>query len=180
MAFRAFAWAIFSSARKSYAATIDRARDILQRIAELASELEFVRCLSSSWIFADQPESAAYADLPAEHTSLMLDVGNQAFEDSYDWRRADQLLGAHWSHLGVKDVRISGRERTWCPSDEGSSDFEQVARGWQQRQRPGSWVLMPFYHADDNDAHLAALSKEVAWLRAQLAQTAQTDQLEAT
>ena len=91
----------------------------------------------------------------------MLDVGNQAHEGSYDWQRADQLLGAHWSHLGVKDVRISGRERTWCPSDEGSSDFEQVARGWQRRQRPGSWVLMPFYHADDNDAHLAALSKGV-------------------
>ena len=32
----------------------------------------------------------------------MLDVGNQAFEGSYDWQRADQLLGAHWSHLGVK------------------------------------------------------------------------------
>ena len=95
----------------------------------------------------------------------MLDVGNQGFEGSCDWHRADRVLGDHWQHLGVKDVCRRAGAVTFCSCVDGDADYRAIHGAWSQRARSDWWVLQPFYHDADLSAHLAELRREVAWLR---------------
>ena len=112
--------------------------------------------------------------LPDQVFGVMLDVGNQGFEGMEYWSRAVKVLGPYWSALGVKDTtvrRIDGvPEREWSPCQEGDSNWADICAAYAES--PGRdrdpWVLMPFYHEDDVDRHLAVLHEEVAFIRRHL------------
>jgi sugar phosphate isomerase/epimerase len=158
-------------AQESYPAAIARARNTMAAMAELCERvgLRGVYQVHHGRLVTG-PESASFIceGLSSNHVSVMLDVGNQGHEGGCDWLRAERLLGEQWTHLGVKDLHIVNRNRIWCPCHAGITDFQHVLRGWQQRHRPGTWVLMPFYHQDDINAHLQTLRQEVSWLREQI------------
>lgn len=127
------------------------------------------------------PESAAILveGLPVEQIGIMLDAGNQGHEGGAKWKRAAQILGAHWTALGVKDyVRErqgepgsleKGSSMRWASCAEGMTNWPEVRDAWATAERSGPWVMQPFYHGDDFTRFRATLRDEVAFLKQVLA-----------
>lgn len=118
--------------------------------------------------------------LPAEYIGVELDPGNQSFEGFERWDRSARLLGEYLVAVGVKDTvveREPGREeapdkgwsRRWAPICEGVTDWHDLARALKAVGFRGTMVFMPFYDEDDPAAMTAKLKREVAYLRAVLA-----------
>jgi len=123
--------------------------------------------------------SAAYAlvqGLPSRYVGVELDAGNQSHEGFENWGVAAGLLREYLVALGVKDsclvrdpARASepgkGWRRSWCPLDEGVTNWHDVARAFDAVGFDGTFVFMPFYDADDPAAITPKLKREVAYLR---------------
>lgn len=118
--------------------------------------------------------------LPSEYIGLELDPGNQSFEGFERWDRSARLLGDYLIAVGVKDTAVErepGREeapdkgwkRTWVPIYEGVTDWHELARELSAVDFRGTMVFMPFYDENDPTAMTAKLKREVAYLRAVLA-----------
>jgi len=108
--------------------------------------------------------------LPVEAIGVMCDPGNQFHEGNEDWGRAGAVLGSRWAALGAKDAlwdreEGEGWRRRWVACPDGVTDWDSVAREFLAAGGGGTWVLMPFYHEDDESRHLREIEREVAYLR---------------
>lgn len=120
-------------------------------------------------------------DLSAKYIGIELDPGNQSFEGFECWDRSAKLLGNHLVAVGVKDTALvqdmsrldepsKGWQRNWAPIYEGVTNWHDLVRALKAVDFIGTMVFMPFYDESNPDAMTAKLKREVAYLRAILAQ----------
>ena len=154
------------------------ARGLYARLAEicLAAGVRAIHQVHHGTLIASA--SAAWRlveGLPPTAIGIKLDPGNQMHEGWEDPGWAAALLGPHLAAVGVKDVAWrrgdgcdgprKGWTRDWAPCDEGCIDWHAVAAGLRAAGFAGPLVFMPFHTTGDTDAHLAAVAREVAWVR---------------
>ena len=116
------------------------------------------------------------AGLPAQWIGVELDPGNQTFEGYEAWNYAVPLLGEYLIVAAIKDTGLTqnsafleetnkGWRREWRPIDEGVVNWREFARALAQNEFQGTFVFMPFYHADEPEKVTKILKREVAYLR---------------
>lgn len=158
---------------RGYVEQVRRAREILEGLLPLLDrhDAQAVYQLHHGTLIT-APESAALLveGLPTQRIALMPDTGNQLHEGLCRPERIEQIIGAYWTDLGVKDVACGpGGARAWVPCGEGANDWPAWVAAWRARRRDGLWNLQPFYHEHDAERHLAAITAEIAFLRRHLA-----------
>lgn len=128
--------------------------------------------------------------LDEQFLGVMLDPGNQRFEGYESWPMSVGLLGGYLRAVGIKDTAVArdparaaerdkGWKRTWAPLDEGETDWHALIRALHDADFAGTFVWMPFYHADEPDKMTAVLRREVAYLRKVIADVEAEAQAEA-
>lgn len=158
---------------------LHRARTAMERLAALC-ERRGIRAVYQVHHNTLVPgPSAAYAlvrGLPCRFVGVELDAGNQSHEGFENWGVASRLLGEYLVALGVKDSCLvrdparagepsKGWRRSWCPLDEGVTNWHDVVRAFRAVGFDGTFVFMPFYDVDDPAAITPKLKREVAYLR---------------
>jgi sugar phosphate isomerase/epimerase len=114
--------------------------------------------------------------LPAQWVGVELDPGNQTLEGYEAWNYAVPLLGKHLIAAAIKDTSLAqnpafledadkGWRREWRPIDEGVVNWQDFMRALAQGRFQGTFVFMPFYHADQPEKVAKILKREVAYLR---------------
>lgn len=153
----------------------------LAELAELIGIQIVVQCHHGSW--HSSPEAAWHLVRSCDPKALgvKIDPGNQCHEGRADPRRALALLGPHLAAVGVKDaaweraadnswrcrwVDLPGGCAGWQAWAEALRDYPGTASG--ATGFPGPYVFHAFTHEDDPTQLVAALTAEVAWLRAAL------------
>ena len=115
-------------------------------------------------------------DLPPGAVGIELDPGNQSHEGFEAWDKSIHLLGAHFVAAGIKDTRAwrddvhagdpdKGWRRAWCPIDEGMANWYDFLNACHASVFDGTFVFMPFYEPEDQQAQLAKLKREVLYFK---------------
>ena len=123
--------------------------------------------------------------LPPQWIGVELDPGNQTIEGYEAWNYAVPLLGESLTAAAIKDTGLTqnpafladadkGWRREWRPIDEGVVNWQEFIGALSQSRFHGTFVFMPFYHADEPAKVTPILKREVAYLRQILAAQAET------
>lgn len=156
-----------------------RCREEMRRLAPVCRR-HGVRCVyqlhHNSLVANSAGAYALVRNLPAEAIGVMIDPGNQSHDGWENWHRSARLLGEYLAGVGVKDTAVArdpsaagdpskGWQRTWCPLDEGVTDWHDVAGALAGVDFAGTFLFMPFYDPDDPDGMIGKLKREVRYLR---------------
>jgi sugar phosphate isomerase/epimerase len=115
-------------------------------------------------------------DLPPGAVGIELDPGNQSHEGFEAWDKSIRLLGPHFVAAGIKDTRVwrddthagdpdKGWRRAWCPIDEGVTNWHDFLGACHASRFDATFVFMPFYAPEDQQAQLAKLNGEVSYFK---------------
>ena len=173
----------FQESKEGPRASLLAARSQLEQLAPLC-ELHRIRAVyqvhhgtlitnaSAAWHLVN--------GLSSKWIGIELDPGNQGFEGFEYWGRSVRLLADYLAAVGVKDTAPSrdllcthdpdkGWRRAWAPLDEGVTNWHDLVRSLAAVNFQGTFVFMPFYHADDSALMTEKLKREVAYLRGVIA-----------
>ena len=121
--------------------------------------------------------------LPPQWVGVELDPGNQTMEGYEAWNYAVPLLGEYLIAAAIKDTGLTqnpacladadkGWRRDWRPIDEGVVNWQEFIGALAHNAFNGTFVFMPFYHADEPAKVTPILKREVAHLRRLVNETA--------
>ncbi|RKN83908.1 sugar phosphate isomerase/epimerase family protein [Paenibacillus ginsengarvi] len=160
---------------------LEQASGELEQLAELCAKyrMKAIYQVHHGYSQLIQHSFAALAvaqGLPPEHIGFMLDPGNQFHEGREHTGKAIELLGDYFAAIGVKDVMPSrdpnrshmpdkGWSAAWTPCDEGMLNWRDIGAAVSKLDRPVIINMQPFYHPQNQEQHIAALSKEFAYIR---------------
>lgn len=115
------------------------------------------------------PTAAYYLmrGLDSQALGVKLDPGNGAVEGYEDPNHAVPLLGDFLGAVGVKNLRWEGKQRHWCPLDQGVVDWAVQFQVLRQAHFDGLFVFMPFYHEAGHEALKAGLKRDVGIFKSQ-------------